>query len=63
MTCCGELTTFKRVLDRRKRGDSPLQVRDELLAQVEEFKYFGVLFMVEERGEWEIDRWIDAEIK
>lgn len=43
--------------------DSPLQVRDELLAQVEEFKYFGVLFMVERRGEWEIDRWIDAEIK
>lgn len=55
MTRCGELTTFKRVLDRWKRVDSPLQV--------EEFKYFGVLFMVEGRGEWEIDRWIDAEIK
>lgn len=47
---------------RRKRVKCLLHIRDELLLQVEEMKYFGVLFMSEERGEWEweTDRWIGA---
>lgn len=47
---------------RRKRVKCPLHVRNELLLQVEEMKYFRVLFMSEERGEreWETDRWIGA---
>ena len=38
----------------------PLQVGGELLPQVEEFKYLGVLFMSEGRMEREIDRRIGA---
>jgi len=40
----------------RKRVEWPLQVRNEILPQVEEFKYLGVLFMSEGRTEREIDR-------
>ena len=39
----------------QKRVDCPLQVGEESLPQVEEFKYFGVLFMSEGKMEWEID--------
>ncbi|MDF4304923.1 reverse transcriptase domain-containing protein, partial [Vibrio parahaemolyticus] len=38
----------------RKRVDCPLQVRGEVLPQVEEFKYLGVLFTSEGRMEREI---------
>ncbi|KAA0706920.1 hypothetical protein E1301_Tti002240 [Triplophysa tibetana] len=44
----------------RKRVACPLQVGVELLPQVEEFKYLGVLFTSEGRMEREIDRWIGA---
>ena len=37
-----------------------LRVGGELLPQVEEFKYLGVLFMSEGRMERETDRWISA---
>ncbi|KAK3506681.1 hypothetical protein QTP70_014290 [Hemibagrus guttatus] len=47
------------VLD-RKKVVCPLQVGGELLPQVEEFKYLGVLFTSEGRMEREIDRWIGA---
>ncbi|WP_411913715.1 RNA-directed DNA polymerase [Vibrio sp. Y159] len=40
----------------RKRVDCPLQVRGEVLPQVEEFKYLGILFMSEGRMECEMDR-------
>ena len=43
------------VLDRKKMACS-LQVGGELLPQVEEFKYLGVLFMSEGRMEHKIDR-------
>ncbi|KAI3362779.1 hypothetical protein L3Q82_001831 [Scortum barcoo] len=46
------------VLD-RKRVACPLQVGGEVLPQVEEFKYLGVLFTSEERSR-EIDRRIGA---
>ena len=36
------------------------EVGGELLTQVEEFKYLGVLFTSEGRTECEIDRWIGA---
>ena len=39
----------------RKRLDCPLWVGGDLLPQVEEFKYLGVLFMSERRMEQEID--------
>ncbi|GAA6099878.1 uncharacterized protein LOC111191400, partial [Tachysurus ichikawai] len=42
----------------RKRVACPLQVGGELLSQVEEFKYLGVLFTSEGRMERKIDRWI-----
>ncbi|KAK3513794.1 hypothetical protein QTP70_028888 [Hemibagrus guttatus] len=47
------------VLDRKKVACS-LQVGGELLSQVEEFKYLGVLFTSEGRMDHEIDRWIGA---
>ncbi|MDF4285589.1 reverse transcriptase domain-containing protein, partial [Vibrio parahaemolyticus] len=36
----------------RKRVDCPLQVRGEVLPQVEEFKYLGILFTSEGRMVW-----------
>ncbi|KAI3359710.1 hypothetical protein L3Q82_013807 [Scortum barcoo] len=47
------------VLD-RKRVACPLQVGGEVLPQVEEFKYLGVLFTSEGKMECEIDRRIGA---
>ncbi|KAI3364645.1 hypothetical protein L3Q82_011429 [Scortum barcoo] len=47
------------VLD-RKRVACPLQVSGEVLPQVEEFKYLGVLFTSEGKIEREIDRRIGA---
>ncbi|KAI3360890.1 hypothetical protein L3Q82_012903, partial [Scortum barcoo] len=47
------------VLD-RKRVACPLRVSGEVLPQVEEFKYLGVLFMSEGKMEREIDRRIGA---
>ena len=44
----------------RKRVECTFWVRDEILPQVEEFKYFGVLFTSEGRLEREIDRRIGA---
>ncbi|XP_061647372.1 uncharacterized protein LOC133486367 [Phyllopteryx taeniolatus] len=44
----------------RKRVACPLQVGDEILPQVKEFKYLGVLFTSEGRMEREIDRRIGA---
>ena len=40
----------------RKRVECPLRVGNEILPQVEEFKYLGVLFTSEGRMEREIDR-------
>lgn len=34
--------------------------RDKLLPQVDEFKYFGVLFTSKEKVTYETDRWFDA---
>ncbi|KAK3547092.1 hypothetical protein QTP86_011400 [Hemibagrus guttatus] len=48
------------VLDRKKVACT-LQVGGEVLPQVEEFKYLGVLFTSEGRMDHEIDRWIGAE--
>ncbi|KAI3356547.1 hypothetical protein L3Q82_017227 [Scortum barcoo] len=49
------------VLDRKgKRVACPLQVGGEVLPQVEEFKYLGVLFTSEGKIEREIDRRIGA---
>ncbi|KAK3527969.1 hypothetical protein QTP86_013084 [Hemibagrus guttatus] len=47
------------VLDRKKVACT-LQVGGEVLPQVEEFKYLGVLFTSEGRMDREIDRWIGA---
>ncbi|KAK3552109.1 hypothetical protein QTP86_000648 [Hemibagrus guttatus] len=44
----------------RKKVACTLQVGWEVLPQVEEFKYLGVLFMSEGRMDREIDRWIGA---
>lgn len=44
----------------RKRVACPLRIGDEVLPQVEEFKYVGVLFTSEGRKEREIDRRIGA---
>ncbi|KAK0142406.1 hypothetical protein N1851_019850 [Merluccius polli] len=44
----------------RKRVECTLRVGDEILPQVEEFKYLGVLFRSEGRLEREIDRRIGA---
>ncbi|KAI3370907.1 hypothetical protein L3Q82_007416 [Scortum barcoo] len=43
-----------------KRVACPLRVAGEVLPQVEEFKYLGVLFMSEGKMEREIDRRIGA---
>ncbi|KAI3366505.1 hypothetical protein L3Q82_000635 [Scortum barcoo] len=48
-----------RVLD-RKRVACPLRVGGEVLPQMEEFKYLGVLFTSEGKMEREIDRRIGA---
>lgn len=40
----------------RKRVECPVQFRDELLPQLEKFKYLGILFTNEGREEWETDR-------
>ena len=45
------------VLNRKRVGCS-LQVKEEVLAQEEEFKYLGVLFTSEGRRKQEMDRWI-----
>ena len=47
----------------RKRVECTLRVRDEILPQVEEFKYLGVLFMSEGRMEREIDRRIGQRLQ
>ncbi|KAK3540137.1 hypothetical protein QTP70_026880 [Hemibagrus guttatus] len=47
------------VLDRKKVACT-LQVGGEVLPQMEEFKYLGVLFTSEGRMDCEIDRWIGA---
>ncbi|KAK3571064.1 hypothetical protein QTP86_001311 [Hemibagrus guttatus] len=47
------------VLDQKKVACT-LQVGGEVLPQVEEFKYLGVLFTSEGRMDREIDRWIGA---
>ncbi|KAK3532990.1 hypothetical protein QTP70_006197 [Hemibagrus guttatus] len=47
------------VLDRKKVACT-LQVGGEVLPQMEEFKYLGVLFTSEGRMDREIDRWIGA---
>ncbi|KAK3536250.1 hypothetical protein QTP86_000153 [Hemibagrus guttatus] len=44
----------------RKKVACTLQVGGEVLPQVEEFKYLGVLFKSEGRMDLEIDRWIGA---
>ncbi|KAK0156391.1 putative uncharacterized transposon-derived protein F52C9.6 [Merluccius polli] len=44
----------------RKRVECTLRVGDEILPQVEEFKYLGVMFTSEGRMEWKIDRRIGA---
>ncbi|KAI3372478.1 hypothetical protein L3Q82_022972 [Scortum barcoo] len=44
----------------RKRVACPLRVGGEVLPQMEEFKYLGVLFTSEGKMEREIDRWIVA---
>uniref|UniRef100_A0A3B3S8K7 Reverse transcriptase domain-containing protein n=1 Tax=Paramormyrops kingsleyae TaxID=1676925 RepID=A0A3B3S8K7_9TELE len=44
----------------RKRVDCPLQVREDVLPQVEEFKYLGVLFTCEGRQDRELDKRIRA---
>ncbi|TWW59288.1 hypothetical protein D4764_06G0008180 [Takifugu flavidus] len=42
----------------RKKVECLLRVKEEILPQVKEFKYLGVLFTSEGRMEQEIDRWI-----
>ncbi|TWW55930.1 hypothetical protein D4764_09G0009800 [Takifugu flavidus] len=44
----------------RKKVECLLRVGEEVLPQVEEFKYLGILFTSEGRMEREIDRWIGA---
>ncbi|TWW69645.1 hypothetical protein D4764_18G0004510 [Takifugu flavidus] len=44
----------------RKKVECLLRVKEEILPQVEEFKYLGVLFTSEGRMEQEIDRRIGA---
>ncbi|KAK3510452.1 hypothetical protein QTP70_006835 [Hemibagrus guttatus] len=44
----------------RKKVACTLQVGGEVLPQVEEFKYLGVLFTSEGRMDHEVDRWIGA---
>ncbi|KAI3371948.1 hypothetical protein L3Q82_006816 [Scortum barcoo] len=51
---------FKAMVLDRKRVACPLRVGGEVLPQVEEFKYLGVLFTSEGKMEREIDRRIGA---
>jgi len=44
----------------RKMVECPLRVGNDIIPQVEEFKYLGVLFTSEGRMEWEFDRQHDA---
>lgn len=44
----------------RKNVERILQVGEDILPQVEDFKYVGVLFTSEGSIEWESDRRIDA---
>ncbi|XP_048870381.1 uncharacterized protein LOC125742436 [Brienomyrus brachyistius] len=44
----------------RKQVDCPLQIRAEILPQVEEFKYLGVSFTSEGRRDRELDRRVGA---
>lgn len=44
----------------RKWVSCTLQFGEELLPQVEDVKYLGVLFMSKGRTEQEVDRWISA---
>ncbi|TWW66924.1 hypothetical protein D4764_20G0009560 [Takifugu flavidus] len=50
----------KAMVLNRKKVECLLQVKEEILPQVEEFKYLGVLFLSEGRMEQEIDRRIGA---
>ena len=50
----------KSMVLNRKRVECTLRVGDEILPQVEEFKFLGVLFTSEGRMEREIDRRIGA---
>ncbi|TWW75469.1 hypothetical protein D4764_13G0001310 [Takifugu flavidus] len=50
----------KAMVLNRKKVECLLRVKEEILPQVEEFKYLGVLFTSEGRMEQEIDRWIGA---
>ena len=50
----------KSMVLNRKRVKCTRRVGDEILPQVEEFKYLGVLFTSEGRMEREIVRWIGA---
>nr|XP_054588623.1 uncharacterized protein LOC129153273 isoform X1 [Nothobranchius furzeri] len=52
-------TSKSMVLD-RKRVACQLRVGGEVLPQVEEFKYLGVLFTSDGRRDREIDRWIGS---
>ncbi|TWW62860.1 hypothetical protein D4764_04G0015070 [Takifugu flavidus] len=45
---------------KRNKVECLLRVKEEILPQVEAFKYLGVLFTSEGRMEQEIDRWIGA---
>ncbi|TWW71143.1 hypothetical protein D4764_17G0006260 [Takifugu flavidus] len=48
----------KAMVLNRKKEECLLRVKEEILPQVEEFKYLGVLFTSEGKMEQEIDRWI-----
>ncbi|TWW74691.1 hypothetical protein D4764_14G0006940 [Takifugu flavidus] len=52
----------KAMVLNRKKVESLLRVKEEILPQVEEFKYLGVLFMNEGRMEQEINRRIGAAV-
>ncbi|KAK0146713.1 Retrovirus-related Pol polyprotein from type-1 retrotransposable element R2 [Merluccius polli] len=56
----GMRITTSKSESNRIRVECTLRVGDEILPQVEEFKYLGVLFTSEGRMEWEIDRRIGA---
>ena len=43
----------------QKRMECPVRVRSELLPQVEDFKYLGVMFTTGGRIEQKIDKWIN----
>ena len=54
------ISTSKSMVLNRKRVECTLRVGDEILPQVEELKYLGVLFTSEGRMERKIDSWISA---